>query len=204
MDLLVYEHELWSGGYKVIAGVDEAGRGPLAGPVVAAAVIFPQWQKYIAEINDSKKLSSTKRKELKPIIENQAMGVGVGLVDENEIDHLNILQATYKAMTLAINNLCLTPDFLLIDGRGAPVNNIPLRCIIHGDGLSMSIAAASIIAKETRDRIMLEYDRLYPHYGFAQHKGYPTSQHLQALRRYGRCPIHRRTFKPRALRDLYG
>jgi len=202
-DLLFYEREVRKAGYRCIAGVDEAGRGPLAGPVVAAAVIFPCDHESIDGINDSKKLSPKQRATLKPIIESKALYIGLGIISEQEIDRLNILQATLLAMKQAILSLRLLPDYLLIDGRDAPRCDIAHRCLIHGDGLSLSIAAASIIAKITRDEIMLEYDKQYPRYGFAQHKGYGTLRHLQAIRCYGLSPIHRRSFKPKVLQDLY-
>ncbi len=202
-DLLFYERELWKAGFRCIAGIDEAGRGPLAGPVVAAAVIFPQQQPCIDGMNDSKQLSAKRRAELKSIIECKALSIGVGIVSESEIDDLNILQASLKAMRQAIQSLTLHADYLLIDGRDTPLKDHAHRCLVHGDGLSLSIAAASIIAKETRDQIMVKYDVQFPGYGFARHKGYGTPQHLQAIRRHGLCPIHRRTFKPQVLRHLY-
>ncbi len=201
--MLSCERELWRTGCRCIAGIDEAGRGPLAGPVVAAAVIFPRQQQSIDGINDSKQLSAKQRAKLKPIIESKALSIGLGIIWESEIDSLNILQATLKAMRQAIRSLTSLPDYLLIDGRDAPLKDIAHRCIVHGDSLSLSIAAASIIAKETRDHIMTEYDKQYPCYGFARHKGYGTPQHLQAIRRHGLSPIHRRTFKPKLLQDLY-
>jgi len=201
-NLLTIEKQLWQSGIKYIAGIDEAGRGPLAGPVVAAAVIFPPLNAPIEGIDDSKRLTPQKRQYLKKVIFDNALGIGIGIVDQQEIDELNILQATYKAMKLAVENLQVTPDYILIDGRGGPSFNVPGQSIIKGDARSLSIAAASIIAKVTRDEIMIEYDSLYPIYGFARHKGYPTSRHIQAIRQYGFCPIHRRSFKPKALSGL--
>ncbi len=201
--MLSIETELWEQGFIRIAGVDEAGRGPLAGPVVAAAVVFPAGQSYINGINDSKKLSPRQRLTVKAVIEQKALDYGIGIVFHEEIDELNILGATFKAMRLAIASLTPSPDYLLIDGNRAPVTNFQRRCVVKGDSLSMSIAAASILAKVTRDEMMIEYDKLYPQYDFAKHKGYPTYNHIQAIREYGVCPIHRRSFKPKALLDYY-
>lgn len=177
----------------MIAGVDEAGRGPLAGPVIAAAVIFPE-NIFIPGINDSKKLSPSKRARLFDTIHEYALAIGLGACTEHVIDQINILQATYRAMKQAIASLALPPEHVLVDGWQIPDLNFPQTAIPGGDGKCFSIAAASIIAKVTRDRIMLEYDRHFPDYGFAQHKGYPTKQHIQAIIKYGRCPIHRRSF----------
>ena len=179
--------------YSYICGIDEAGRGPLAGPVVAGAVILPKDAR-ILYINDSKKLSEKKREELCDVICSEALGEGIGVVSPERIDEINILQATYEAMREAINKLDITPDILLNDAVTVPEVNIRQVPIIKGDAKSMSIAAASILAKVTRDRMMLEYDAVYPEYGFARHKGYGTKQHTDALVKYGACPIHRRTF----------
>lgn len=179
--------------YSYICGIDEAGRGPLAGPVVAGAVILPKDAR-ILYINDSKKLSEKKRKELFDVICSEALAYGIGVVSPERIDEINILQATYEAMRQAINKLDITPDILLNDAVTIPEINIRQVPIIKGDAKSMSIAAASILAKVTRDRMMLEYDAVYPEYGFARHKGYGTKQHTDALVKYGACPIHRRTF----------
>ena len=176
-----------------ICGIDEAGRGPLAGPVVAGAVVFPHDCR-ILHINDSKKLSEKKREELFEIIPKEAISVGIGIVEPDRIDAINILQATYEAMRQAINNLSITPDILLNDAVTIPGVDIMQVPIIKGDAKSMTIGAASIMAKVTRDHIMYEYDSLYPEYGFAKHKGYGTKVHLDALREYGPCPIHRATF----------
>jgi len=203
IDLLQHERRLWRHGFETVAGVDEAGRGPLAGPVVAAAVIFPRTLSQTFGINDSKKLSAKKREQLEPIIKANALAVGVGIVDHREIDRINILQASYKAMQIAIQQLALTPDYALIDGRGLPQLPMPCKAIIKGDAKSLSIAAASIIAKVTRDQIMLDMHEIYPHYNFAQHKGYPTKKHIRAIREFGLCPIHRRSFHPRQLEDVY-
>lgn len=190
-EMCAYEKEY--GMYSYICGIDEAGRGPLAGPVVAGAVILPKDAR-ILYINDSKKLSEKKREELFDIICSEALAYGVGVVDAERIDEINILQATYEAMREAVNKLCITPDILLNDAVTIPEINIRQVPIIKGDAKSMSIAAASILAKVTRDRMMLEYDAAYPEYGFARHKGYGTKQHTQALAEYGACPIHRKTF----------
>ncbi|MBN2410943.1 ribonuclease HII [candidate division KSB1 bacterium] len=202
-DVLSIETELWEQDFTHVAGVDEAGRGPLAGPVVAAAVVFPAGQKYINGINDSKKLSPRQRLTVKAVIEHKALDVGIGIVFHEEIDELNILGATFKAMRLAVESLKKPPDYLLIDGNRDPKINKQTRCLVKGDSLSMSIAAASIIAKVTRDEMMVEYDKLYPLYDFAKHKGYPTYNHIQAIREHGVCPIHRRSFKPKVLLDYY-
>ena len=176
-----------------ICGIDEAGRGPLAGPVVAGAVILPKDCR-ILYINDSKKLSEKRRNELFDIIKEEAVTYGIGIIDAARIDEINILQATYEAMRSAINNLNPSPDILLNDAVTIPKVDIKQVPIIKGDAKSISIAAASVLAKVTRDRIMEEYDKKYPEYGFAKHKGYGTKQHIQALEQFGASPIHRRTF----------
>ena len=177
----------------LICGIDEAGRGPFAGPVVAAAVILDP-DKEILYLNDSKKLSEKKREELYDEIMEKAVSVGVGMADNFRIDEINILQATYEAMRQAIAALDPQPDFILADAVHIPGIDIPQEGIIKGDAKSVSIAAGSIIAKVTRDRMMLEYDKLYPEYGFASHKGYGTAAHIEAIRKYGPLDIHRRTF----------
>lgn len=179
--------------YSYICGIDEAGRGPLAGPVVAGAVILPKDCR-ILYINDSKKLSEKRRNELFDIIKEEAVTYGIGIIDAARIDEINILQATYEAMRSAINNLNPSPDILLNDAVTIPKVDIKQVPIIKGDAKSISIAAASVLAKVTRDRIMEEYDKKYPEYGFAKHKGYGTKQHIQALEQFGASPIHRRTF----------
>ncbi len=182
-------------GYKNIAGIDEAGRGPLAGPVVAACVILPVGIE-IKGINDSKKLSSKKRNEFFDIIHSNAIDIGVGIISEKIIDDINIYQATILAMKKAISELKQqSPDFLLIDGLCLKNFHIPNDKIIRGDSLSISIAAASIIAKVTRDRIMEEFDKIYPLYNFAKHKGYGTKCHLESIIKYGATNIHRKTFR---------
>ncbi|MCL4426081.1 MAG: ribonuclease HII [Firmicutes bacterium] len=188
------EEEAHRAGYQLVAGVDEAGRGPLAGPVVAAAIILPE-SLLIPGLNDSKKIPEEKRERLYDQILHQALAFGVGRADPEFIDQHNILRATFWAMVQAIRNLPLVPDLVLVDG-GFPIRNLalPQRAVIRGDSLSCSIAAASIIAKVTRDRLMREYDLVYPEYGFSQNKGYGTPEHLAALTRFGPCPIHRRSF----------
>lgn len=198
-DLLIFERELWSQGYHAVAGVDEAGRGPLAGPVVAAAVVFPPGQMHLDGVFDSKQLSKFKRERAVPIITRYAMAIGIGVVSEKIIDKKNILRATYQAMQEAIAELSIYPDFVLIDGRGTPPWDIPSQFVIKGDARSLSIAAASIIAKVERDQIMMDLHRLYPQYGFITNKGYPVKSHIEAMRRFGLSPSHRRSFKPKAL-----
>ncbi len=199
IDWLHYEQQLWGQGIHRVAGIDEAGRGPLAGPVVAAAVVFAPGCTLLTGINDSKKLSVLQREELFPRIQRTAQAIGIGMASAEEIDAINILQATYLAMRRAVAGLQVQPERLLIDGRGTPGLSIPSTALIKGDGRCMSIAAAAIIAKVTRDRIMTEYAREYAEYGFARHKGYPTREHIAAIRRHGWCPLHRRSFHPKAL-----
>ena len=194
-ELYHYERKAKEKGLKIVAGTDEAGRGPLAGPVVVAAVILPD-ELFLPKINDSKKLSPKIREELFEKIQAEAVSIGVSTVDEKTIDHVNIYQATIKGMHDAILSLRPQPDAVLIDAM--PLKDLPMPSmhIVKGDAKSASIAAASIIAKVTRDRLMMEYDRQYPQYGFAQHKGYGTAAHIAAIRKYGPCPIHRLTFEP--------
>ncbi|MGZ8366058.1 MAG: ribonuclease HII [Nitrospira sp.] len=182
-------------GYRRIAGIDEAGRGPLAGPVVAAAVVLPVRCR-LSGIDDSKQLSEGERARLYAAILEHAVGMGIGSADVGEIDRLNILEATKLAMRRAIDQLAPPPDYLLIDAVTLPGIGIPERPIIKGDSLSLSIAAASIIAKVTRDRLMAQYHDMFPEYDFLSHKGYGTREHLQRLARHGPCSIHRRTFTP--------
>ncbi len=181
-------------GYTRIAGIDEAGRGALAGPVVAAAVILP-YGCQIDNLKDSKQLTSKQRSSLFDEINNIAVSVGIGYADNKIIEHINILQATLHAMKAAIKQLTPIPDFLLVDGTKLPETDISAEAIPKGDNLSISIAAASVIAKTTRDRLMIEYNQTYPSYGFQRHKGYPTVQHRQAIAKFGVSPIHRKTFK---------
>lgn len=194
--LHAYERAQRGAGFQYIAGVDEAGRGPLAGPVVAAAVILPP-DIHISNINDSKKLSPEQRDSLFDIICAKALSHGIGIVDSVRIDRINILQATYQAMAEAVQQLNPQPQVLLNDAVKNPyIQGISQVPIIKGDALSISIAAASIVAKVTRDRLMDRFDKLYPQYGFAKHKGYYTLDHQQALQQFGPCPIHRRSFAP--------
>ena len=194
-----FEHKAKNHGYIKIAGVDEAGRGPLAGPVVSAAVILPHDFACIG-INDSKKLSEKKRNALFPIIKEKAIAVSTGIASHHEIDQINILQASLLSMKRAVENLSnppdfILPDFLLIDGK-FPINmDIDQAALIKGDSRSISIAAASIIAKVTRDAIMASLHKIYPQYNFIRHKGYPTKAHKEAILKHGPCPVHRCTFK---------
>lgn len=181
-------------GFLKIAGLDEAGRGPLAGPVISAAVILPD-SFPVSGINDSKKLTPLKRDYLYRKIYEHAVAAGTGIVDSTKIEQINILQASLLSMSKAVENLRIQPDYLLIDGIFTLLSDYPQTPIPKGDSLSISIAAASIIAKVTRDRIMEKYDDQYPQFGFAKHKGYPTKAHKAAIKKYGPCPIHRRTFK---------
>jgi ribonuclease HII len=193
-DLWHFEKEAARSGCRDIAGIDEAGRGPLAGPVVSAAVILP-FTFDDAEVTDSKKLSPLKREDLYDRIYDQAVTVGIGVVDPVEIDRINILQASLLSMAMAANNLDPFPDFLLIDGTFSIGCNLPQKPIAKGDTLSISIAAASIVAKVSRDRLMHSYHHYYPQFDFPRHKGYPTKAHKEAIRKYGCSPIHRKSFK---------
>ena len=199
INLWEIENSLYAEGYKMICGVDEAGRGPLAGPVCAAAVILPKGLE-LPGLNDSKKLTDKKRRELFPIIKEQAIAYGIGLASHEEIDEINILQATYLAMERAIAQLNGKADFALIDGNRAKDFGLPVRTVVKGDSLSASIAAASVLAKVTRDDIMLEMAAKYPEYGFEVHKGYGTKAHYEALRAHGHSEIHRLSF----LKKFYG
>ena len=198
------EEELYKKGTTSIAGIDEAGRGPLAGPVVVACVVMPR-DSMIEGVNDSKKVSEKKREKLYEEITNEALGCGVGIISQEEIDKINILNATKEGLTLAIKNLekdlqeknrdFQKPEIILVDAlTKIDTDHIPYRSIIKGDSKSYSIAAASIIAKVTRDRIMREWDEVYPVYGFEKHKGYGTAAHIAAIKEYGICPLHRRSF----------
>ena len=199
-ELWNFEHAATEEGFSLICGVDEAGRGPLAGPVCAAAVILPP-DLELEGLNDSKKLSEKRREALYPLICEQALAYGIAFASEQEIDELNILQATFLAMRRAVEQLGQKPDLALVDGNREPdFGDIPVRTIVKGDSRSANIAAASILAKVTRDRFMLEQDAVYPQYGFAVHKGYGTQKHYAALREFGPCPIHRRSF----LKKFYG
>ncbi len=198
------ERELYQKGVKSICGIDEAGRGPLAGPVVVASVIMPEGS-MIEGVNDSKKVSEKKREKLYEQIIEEAVAYGVGIIDQNEIDRINILNATKEGLTLCIKELeknlkeknrgIEKPEIILVDAlTKIDTDHIPYQSIIKGDAKSYSIAAASIIAKVTRDRIMRQWDEVYPEYGFAKHKGYGTAMHISAIKQYGICPLHRKTF----------
>ncbi|MBN1780668.1 ribonuclease HII [bacterium] len=191
-DMLHYEKNLWNSRILDIAGIDEAGRGPLAGPVVAAAVIMHDIS--ISGIRDSKQLNAEKRERLYESIMKRADSVGIGIVEASVIDEINIFQATLRAMKMAVHDLKVKPQHILVDGRHMPETNIPGTAIVRGDQKSYLIASASIVAKVTRDRMMFGYDRMYPMYGFAKHKGYGTADHISALRKHGPSPIHRRSF----------
>ena len=196
IDLLSLESDLWTKGFRTVGGVDEVGRGPLAGPVVAACVVFPQ-DFFLPGVNDSKKLTAKKRERLFDQILDTAHQVGVGIVGEKTIDSMNILNASLKAMWKAVKELKNAPEFILVDGnQRIPDLPLPQMPVIKGDSKSLSIAAASIVAKVIRDRIMLHYHKKYPEFSFAAHKGYATRVHVEALRAFGPCEIHRRSFKP--------
>ena len=188
------DNEFFDMNMKYICGIDEAGRGPLAGPVVVASVILPK-DSMIEGVNDSKKISESKREKLYDKIMEEALSYGIGIIYQEEIDEINILQATKKALTEAVGAMEIHPNVILVDAlTGIDTLGIPYKSIIKGDAKSYSIAAASIIAKVTRDRIMREWNEIYPEYGFAGHKGYGTAKHIQAIKQYGICPIHRKTF----------
>lgn len=199
MDMWQFEDEIALKGYRLVCGVDEAGRGPLAGPVCAAAVILPPHID-IPGLNDSKKLTDKKRRELFPLICEQALSYGIAFSNEEEIDEINILQATFAAMKRAVEKLSVKPDYILVDGNKLPDFQIPAQYVIKGDSLSASIAAASVLAKVTRDDLMLKMAQLYPEYGFDIHKGYGTKAHYEALTKHGASPIHRLSF----LKKFYG
>ena len=190
-----FEEEARQRGYRVIAGLDEAGRGPLAGPVVGAAVIFPR-RVDLAGLDDSKRVSPRARDRLYEAVIDRSLAWGIGIASPREIDTLNVLQATRLAWRRALDNLMVPPDFLLIDATTIPGVPTPQRAVVKGDQLSLSIAAASILAKVYRDRLMLTYHHQFPAYRFDIHKGYPTSQHLRLLTEHGPCPLHRRSFRP--------
>lgn len=198
IDKLQYERRLWQAGITRVIGVDEAGRGPLAGPVVAAAIVFHP-EEMIAGVEDSKKLTHEERLKLFPAIIAKCVDYGVGIVTAEEIDKVNILQASLFAMRKAILALQEPPEHVLVDGRTRLKMEVPQTPIVKGDHLSFTIGAASIVAKVVRDRIMAYYHRQFPDYGFDVHKGYPTAKHVRALQTFGPCPIHRRSFHPRAL-----
>ena len=188
------EKGVYKEGYKYICGIDEAGRGPLAGPVVVASVIMPE-NSMIEGINDSKKISEKKREKLYELITSEAISYGVGIISQEEIDNINILNATKKGLTDSIKQLKIKPDIILVDAlKDIDTLKIPYRSVIKGDAKIYSISCASIIAKVTRDRIMREWDEVYPQYGFISHKGYGTAKHIAAIKELGLCPIHRRSF----------
>jgi ribonuclease HII len=200
---LTLERKLWKEGYRIVGGIDEVGRGPLAGPVVAACVVFPQTVNgkrltvdRLAGVNDSKKLTPATREELFDLILENALEIGVGIVKEKIIDKINILNASLTAMWKAVNKLKNKPDFILVDGnQKIPQLSLPQMPVIKGDSLSLSIAAASIVAKVSRDRIMLKYHQEYPEFCFAENKGYSTKAHIDALKAFGPCKIHRKSFR---------
>ena len=199
VNLWAIEDGCFAEGYSVVCGVDEAGRGPLAGPVCAAAVILPPHIE-IPGLNDSKKLTDKRRRELMPVIKEQAIAYGIAFASHEEIDGINILQATYLAMERALAELSVKPDVALIDGNRAKDFGLPVKTVVHGDSLSASIAAASVLAKVTRDDLMMTLAEEYPQYGFEIHKGYGTKAHYEALSTYGPSPVHRMTF----LKKFYG
>lgn len=200
MDWLKYEKEAIAKGYKSICGVDEAGRGPLAGPVCAAAVILPKG-KIIEGVNDSKKLTEKKREALYDVIKEKAVAYSIAFATVEEIEEMNILNATMLAMKRAVEGLSLPADYAMIDGNKLPDLNIPAEYVIKGDANSMSIAAASILAKVTRDRLCADYEKEYPQYGFAKHKGYGTKLHREMILKYGPCKIHRMSFLKKLLNN---
>ncbi len=193
-ELKIIDNNVYEEGYNYICGIDEAGRGPLAGPVVVASVIMPK-DSMIEGVNDSKKVSEKKREKLYDLIIEEAISYSVGIVDQNEIDRINILNATKAGLTESVKSLSVKPEIILVDAlTGIDTCGIEYRPIIKGDAKSYSIAAASIIAKVTRDRIMRQWDEIYPQYGFAKHKGYGTAAHINAIKEYGLCPLHRLSF----------
>ena len=194
MEMLDFEKKLYEKGYTLIGGIDEVGRGPLVGPVVASCVILPK-NFYHVDIKDSKKLTEKKREELYDVIMDKAVSVGIGIVDSKRIDEINIYEATKEAMLVAINNMKIKPEYLLIDAMKLDTD-IPYEAIIKGDAKSESIAAASIVAKVTRDRMLIELDKEYPMYNFKKNKGYGTKEHIDAINKYGVIDNHRRSFKP--------
>ena len=192
-DWYAYQREAERQGFSAVCGIDEAGRGPLAGPVYAAAVILPHGC-MISGLDDSKKLSEKKREELFDVIIESALGYGISWATEQEIDQVNILQATFLAMRRAVEAMSAPADYALVDGNCMPPLPVPGETVVKGDGRSLCIAAASVLAKVSRDRVMREMDKKYPEYGFAQHKGYGTKAHYAAIREYGVLPVHRRSF----------
>lgn len=199
LNLWEIEYHFRERGYDLICGVDEAGRGPLAGPVCAAAVILP-WDLEIPGLNDSKKLTDARRRALFPVIQEKALAYGIAFASPQEIDEINILQATFLAMERAMSQLSVKPDLALIDGNRSREFGLPVETVVKGDARSANIAAASILAKVTRDDYMIEQSKIYPAYGFEVHKGYGTKRHYAALEEFGPCPIHRASF----LKKFYG
>ena len=193
VDFYAYERQAADKGYRAVCGIDEAGRGPLAGPVCAAAVILPLGCEILG-LDDSKKLTEKKREQLFDVIKEKALAYGIGWADQGEIDRHNILQATFLAMGRAVEALPVPPDWAMVDGNRMPPLPVPGETVVKGDGKSASIAAASVLAKVSRDRLLRELDKEYPQYGFAQHKGYGTKAHYEAIKRYGVLPVHRRSF----------
>ena len=193
LDKLKYEKILWQKGFKTITGIDEVGRGPLAGPVYACAIVFKK-DFIIPEVQDSKKLSEKKREYLFEIIKEQAISYGIGRATKEEIEKVNIRQATFLVMRRAISELSVKPDYLLVDGENLPATNIPSEGIVGGDDKSFTIAAASIMAKVSRDAFMKDLDKKYPNYKFANNKGYGTREHIEAIKKYGITPVHRKSF----------
>ena len=208
--MYLYENEQFEKGFTPVAGTDEAGRGPLAGPVVSAVVVLPKLVNdsdfmELESLNDSKKLTPKKRKNIYNVLNNLPnVSIGIGIISEKTIDKINILKATQLSMRKAIANVDISFSFLLVDGMTIPGVDIPQKKIIDGDAKSLSIAAASVIAKVTRDNIMCEYDKKYPHYGFSKHKGYGTKEHYANLRKYGPCCLHRKSFSPISLMGEIG
>lgn len=199
MDWLLYENAAYEKGYQYVCGVDEAGRGPLAGPVCAAAVILPKGM-IIEGVNDSKKLSEKKREALFDVICSSALAYSIAFAEVEEIEEVNILRATMNTMKRAVEGLNIKADFAYIDGNTMPPVDIDGECIVKGDAKSMSVACASILAKVSRDRLMLKYAEMYPRYSFEKHKGYGTKVHVEALKEYGPCPIHRMSFLTKILK----
>ncbi len=193
VDMRLHERDAYRRGFRFICGIDEAGRGPLAGPVVAAAVVLPKSVR-LPGITDSKLLTAGRREHFYVKIRSRALAIGIGVIDSIEIDRINILQATFRAMTCAVGKLAINPDFLLIDGPYQLPLPIGQKGIVQGDRLSISVAAASIIAKVHRDRLMCEFHETFPQYGFDSHKGYATARHCEAIRKHGPCSLHRMTF----------
>lgn len=188
------EEEIYNSGIEYVCGIDEAGRGPLAGPVVIAAAVMPRYS-MIEGVNDSKKVSEKKREKLYEIITKEAIAYGVGTIDQKEIDRINILNATKEGLTMAVKELTVRPDLIVVDAlTNIDTDGIPYRSIVKGDAKCYSISCASIIAKVTRDRIMRQWDEVYPQYGFEKHKGYGTAAHIAAIKEYGLCPLHRLSF----------